>query len=418
MTFSHVSSNTAPEVADCYEDIVCSHKVVESNLALIDMYMSQLAKEKVLLMQRRTSLVQQIQQMRLQTSSVARLPIPSIAAFLSTSDLCTLRRTSHQFKELCSPDNKFVVVHLASPKASLSMEAAVCLVTGVAHSLVASLVIDAKRPSGRVLLKALLPFASNLTSLTSLRVNAAADTGDFLADLFVFMNRLPSHILRTVHFSGLRSIAHVGVLLTCQNLSIEEFKVDYFVNGHEKDILDSYLPVMPKLRSFMYDVADITQLNVELIYARLMAIENKAAVESIYLPHMEIGGDVSKLCAFVALIKEFSFCKQLVIRFRRLPLSVREIVSLRETFAALPAVCISDHFVVCQSTWCPWWPSLTEVWSRADEITGLSVFREQIDFESLGTSAGEEWSKLTSEQQEMWTRKIAPKIHDLYVNAQ
>ena len=117
----------------------------------------------------------------------------------------------------------------------------------------------------------------------------------------------------------------------------------------------------------------------------------------------------------VNLLKQFNRVNQLVVRFRHLPLSVNDIVSLRECFFALPAVCISDHFVVCQSTWCSWWPTLNEVWDRPDKITGLSVFREQIDFESLGTSANREWLKLSKEQKRLWTTKIAPKVMELYM---
>lgn len=417
MTFTFVSSSDAPQVAKCLEDVVYSHKVVESNLALIEMYMNHLQKEKISLLERKTSLVHQIQHMHSRTSSLARLPIACVAEYLSLSDMGALSRTSCLLREMCFPDKKFMLVHLTSPKASLSLSEAQILLSGVCLPLVRSLVIDAKRASGKNFLKALVPQASTLTSLQTLRVSAFAETGEFLVDLFAFMSALPSHQLRSVHFSGLRSIAHVGTLLSSQRLSIERFKVDYFVNGHEREILPEYIPVMPKLRAFVYDVADVSELAVELLASRLAAIENKSLVETIYLPHAEIIGDRLSVFELIQLVKtEFKSVAQLVVRFRRLPLSVREIVSLRESFSSLPAVCISDHFVVCQSTWCPWWPALKEVWKQADEITGLSVFREQIDFESLGTSATLEWENLSTEQQNLWSTQIAPKIHQLYLH--
>jgi hypothetical protein len=196
---------------------------------------------------------------------------------------------------------------------------------------------------------------------------------------------------------------------------LEKFQVDYFVNGHENEIIPEFLPVMPNLTSLIYDVADVTEINVDLLIDRISRIEFPEKVRAIYLPHVQIVGDSCRIREFVELVKSFINIEQLVIRFRQLPLSVREIIGLREAFSSLPACCISDHFVVIQRSWCSWWPSLPEVWDRPDKITGLSVFREQIDFESLGTSATREWLKLSAKQKELWSDKIAPKVLELYL---
>ena len=415
MTFTVVSAEKTPQLSSRFEEVVYSHKVIELGLEVVESHLEWLARERNLLLQRRTCLVQKIQQMHMLTSSVGKLPFATITQFLPLTDFCSLRTTSQHFKAMCETENQLLLAHIGSPKASLSTDDACAFVARLCLPMVQSLVIDAKRFSGKAILKALVPHASALRSLTSLRVSAAAETGEFLADLFAFMEGLPACQLTSVHFSGLRSIAHVGTLVERQALSIERFKVDYFVNGHEKDIAAQYLPVMPRLRAFTYDVADLTDLPIDLISATLSAVERKELVESIYMPHMQISGDTTRVLRFVSLLKQFSSCKQLVVRFRHLPLSIGDIVGLREAFASLPAVCISDHFVVCQSTWCTWWPSLTEVWREANEITGISVFREQIDFESLGTSAQQEWVKLSEDQRRLWTDRIAPNIYDLYL---
>jgi hypothetical protein len=196
---------------------------------------------------------------------------------------------------------------------------------------------------------------------------------------------------------------------------LEKFQVDYFVNGHENELVPEFLPAMPKLQSLIYDVADVTEIHVDLLIDRLSQVDNPQKVETIYLPHVQIVGDSSRILYLIELLKGFVNIGQLVVRFRHLPLSVREIVGFRESFSSLPACCISDHFVVIQRSWCSWWPSLPEVWDRADKITGLSVFREQIDFESLGTSATREWLKLSAEQKALWSSKIAPQVLDLYL---
>jgi len=195
---------------------------------------------------------------------------------------------------------------------------------------------------------------------------------------------------------------------------LENFKVDYFVNGHEREITPEFLPVMPNLRAIVYDVADVCEIPVELMNDRLQSIARKDLVTSIYLPHVQISGDSMKIKEFVQTVKLFSNVEQIVIRFRHLALSVSEIVSLRESFARLPACCISDHFVVVQKQWCHWWPALPDIWDRPERITGLSVFREQIDFDSLGTSATREWLKLSNEQKELWSTTIVSHIVELF----
>jgi len=331
------------------------------------------------------------------------------------SDVCTLSATSHHFKEMCMPENKLVISHLHGVNPSYSLGQVVGLVTRISRPMIQSLTIDAKKKSGGFLIKALISVASEMTSLTSLSVKFGGDLV-FLEDFLAFISNLPSHQLVSVHFSGLRQIAHVGMLLENQCESIEDFQVDYFVNGHEKFVKAEFFPIMPRIKTLVFDVAELAEMPVELIQARLAAIQEPRLVERIYMPHVEILGETPKLCSFINLIKlNFNQLDQLVIRFSRLPLTVWQILSLRESFLSLPAVCISNHFVVCQKTWCNWWPSVSEIWSGPEQITGRAVFQEQIDFESLGTSATNEWLNLTSDQQEIWSRKIAPRVHQLYL---
>jgi len=297
----------------------------------------------------------------------------------------------------------------------MSFEEAELLIESICLSMVETLFIDAKKSSGRALLGAICNRGNEFKSLKSLRVSAAAETGDFLINLERLMLSLPRSQIESIHFSGFRSISLVSRLIACQRLSIEQFKVDYFVNGHETDVED--IPIMPRLRSFVFDVADVVHLPVSQISKVLQSIVNRNEVDTIYLPHMQISGQSHEIVEFIELVKSFKKVRQLVIRFRRLPLSVREIVKLREAFEALPAVCISDHFIVMLDTWASWWPKQSTIWSSPEKITGLSVFREQIDFESLGTSANREWLRLTREQKNLWSRTIAPNVVKLYLKA-
>jgi hypothetical protein len=417
MTYSIVYTEASQTITS-YETAVQNHKFVECNIALLDQYITKLALEKEQLLRHRTSIVQQIQHLKMLSTSIGKLPVVPIAQFLSASDICNFGATSRHFHDQCSPGNKLLLVHLTTPRRDLSLVEAEELINGMALAMVESIVIEAKRCSGKVLMRALSGKGSYMVSLRSVKISAAAETGDFIRDLLSFMEGLSPNQLVDIHFSGLRSLEHVSRLIAKQTLSIERFKVDYFVNGHEKDIRPEFIPIMPRLKAFVFDVADVVELPISLISDRLSAIQDKEAVEVIYLPHMQIAGESSKVIDLVNVLKQFKNVRQLVVRFRHLPLSVKDIVVLREAFDKLPAVCISDHFIVMLDTWASWWPQQNAIWDSPDKITGLSVFREQIDFESLGTTANREWLKLSRAQKNLWSRVIAPKVLGLYLQNQ
>ena len=414
MTYTIISTET-PKVITSFEGMLLSNKQVDSNIALLEMYMAKLAKEKDALLRQRTSLVQQIEEYRMLSSSVGKLPIPSIAQFLPARDVCNLSVASQHFRDQCRPEGRLVISHLKTPKAALSTSEVSALLDSFCLPLVESLSVEAKSTSGKAFMAALSSRGSYMTSLREIRVSAAAETGEFLDSFFAFMISLRPDQLTKVHFSGFRSLAHIASAIERQRGSIESFKVDYFVNGHEKDITAALLPSMPKLRSLVYDVADVVDLPVIVIQSLLAAIEDKSQVTSIYLPHMAILGESAHVVALVEELKAFKNVTQLVVRFRHLPLSVREIVALRENFESLPAVCISDHFVVMLASWATWWPDQRSIWDTPEKITGLSVFREQIDFESLGTTANREWLRLSREQKDLWCHRIAPQVLKLYL---
>jgi len=365
-------------------------------------------------MRQQSEVAQQIQRRTMPQSSVARMPFAPIAEFLTAQDVARLASSCAYYYEQCKPDGKLLCVHLTTPKGDMEIHEARDLLSALALPLIKSVHIDAKRKAGKSLMIALSELASNFNLLETVQINAAAESGSFLASVLSFSESIRPNQLVNVHLSGFRTLANIASFLHAHTESILSLKVDYFVNGHETDITPALLPVMPNLTSLVYDVADVVDLPIDVILSVLNGIKNKAAVSSIYLPHMQICGDSLKSRELIAVVKKFENATQLVIRFRRLPLGVAEIVALREAFVSLPAVCISDHFIVMLNTWASWWPAQTTIWESADKISGLSVFREQIDFESLGTSATREWLKLSKAQKDLWSRAIADKVSELY----
>jgi len=388
----------------------------ESCIAMLELHIRKLAIEREILLRDRFDPARRSWTVREPQDNLSSVPVECLSQFLDVSDMYNLSATCKEVYAQCRPaSTRIVISHLTTPTEYMSFEEAELLIESICLSMVETLFIDAKKSSGRALLGAICNRGNEFKSLKSLRVSAAAETGDFLINLERLMLSLPRSQIESIHFSGFRSISLVSRLIACQRLSIEQFKVDYFVNGHETDVED--IPIMPRLRSFVFDVADVVHLPVSQISKVLQSIVNRNEVDTIYLPHMQISGQSHEIVEFIELVKSFKKVRQLVIRFRRLPLSVREIVKLREAFEALPAVCISDHFIVMLDTWASWWPKQSTIWSSPEKITGLSVFREQIDFESLGTSANREWLRLTREQKNLWSRTIAPNVVKLYLKA-
>lgn len=391
-------------------------KNAESCISMLELHIKKLLLQRELLVRERSDIVRRLAVAASSGINVTCVPIATLCQYLSAADICNYRAASKLALEQCHPcGGSLVIPHLTTPITQLGPNEMLAMVDNVCLSMVESLFIDAKKASGKLLMHTLAPRSSEMRALKSVRISAAAENGEFLTSMERFMDNLGPNQIESIHFSGLRSISLVSRLVARQNLSIKHFKVDYFVNGHESDVFD--LPVMPSMRSFVFDVADVVHLPVEVISRYLSSVEDKSAVEIIYLPHMQIGGQSHQIIEFIDLLKTFNGLSQLVVRFRRLPLSVREIVNLREAFESLPAVCISDHFIVMLDSWATWWPKQSSIWPSAERITGLSVFREQIDFESLGTTANREWLRLSRKQKNLWSGKIANNVAKLYLKS-
>ncbi len=416
MTVSIVSQKIVPRVLSsaCEELTEGSPVLIDSHINYLEDLIQKLTNQRDSLVDQRYRIVQAHQDVLMSKAAVGKIPMQALTSFLHGADLGRLSLVSRHFQSQCAPGGKYLLAHMSTPRGSSEVEL-LQMFRGLNCGALESLEIDLKKPLGKKLMNLISLYGNQCHNLRSLKINASAENGGFITDLFAFMGGLPANQLRSIHLSGFRSLETVGHILSRQSQSIVKFQVDYYVNGHERDMEPAYLPVMPNLEALVYDVADVTDVPATLLIERLSAIRNKSAFKALYLPHMQISGSASEIASLVSMIQtDFTALEQLVIRFRKLPLSVGDIIRLRESFSSLPAVCISDHFVVCQSSWCSWWPRLCEVWSGPEKITGLSVFREQIDFESLGTTANREWLKLTTEQKEYWSTKIVKRVAELY----
>jgi len=255
------------------ESLKLKSELVESNITLLDSYIAKLVAEKNQLQTQRHGLLSQLQSHRLNTQAAGRLPMEHLASFLSVPDMFSLMTVSRHYRQKCLVDEQMLLAHLVSPSLALSDAQAERLVDSICLPAIESIHLDAKKKGSIPLLHALASKSHLLTSLTSIRVSAAAETGQFLIDLVDFFNGLPSNQITSFHLSGLRTMEIVNKLVMNQVGSIEHFRVDYFVNGHERDV--SQLFEMPNLISLVYDVADVVDVEANLVLNLLNSIKRK-----------------------------------------------------------------------------------------------------------------------------------------------
>lgn len=229
-----------------------------------------------------------------------------------------------------------------------------------------------------------------------------------------FFARLPKDQLTHLHISGLPSLRLVGQAIESQKNSLCFLKVDYLRSKHGTTVDESVLPVLPNIRDIVFDVADLSEVKATHMVKFLQGIRNKEDVVTLYFPHVQILGNLEEIRPVIeelGRIGEYGNIKQMVIRFHSLVLPLNEFYSLREKLAFLPACCLSRSFVVALDHWAAWWPPINEVWKDQQQLSGRSLFKEQIDFASLGVCADREWLRLGRGRKEFWNNKILPKIH-------
>ncbi|KAF4654949.1 hypothetical protein FOZ61_007868 [Perkinsus olseni] len=424
MTFDSAFPVEAPLASKPLEIVLYAQQIVESKLLAVEQDIMYLEKKRACYAQRRLEIACELQRRQMLAMPVGQLPFEHIVQFLTDRDIARLSATNRHYHVACRDPikGKLLVPHIAhGGTSSVSFGRAAKVVNRVCLPSIQSLKLDARKPGAHGLLSALSRLRpGSVPNVRILRVNCAAEKEHFVDDLVDLCTKVfaPDQ-LESLHISGLRSFDTLCAILRAHSMSLRTVRADYFVAGHETTFEQEALPVMPRLTSLALDVADVTEISATLALDILNAIERPEEVQRLYLPHVEISGDSDAVTAVANALSRFTTLKQLVLRFAFMPVSVKELVRMRQVdLRHLPAVCISDHFIVAMEKWAPWWPGISEVWEKEDSITGLSVFQEQIDFEALGTSAAREWLKLSHEEKQIWEEEIAPMLKGLYSEPQ
>jgi hypothetical protein len=258
--------------------------------------------------------------------------------------------------------------------------------------------------------------SENLTSLRSF-VFIGARVNEETTECFrSFFRKLPRDQLHHMHIAGLPSLQLAGLAIESQKNSLRQLRANYFVTGHGTTVDAAILPVLPKIKDLAFDVADLSEIKAEHMVKLLKGIENQAEVENLYLPHVQVLGNLDDLRPVVeelGRIAKWKNIKQIVIRFHSLVLPLSEFLALREALEFLPACCLSRSFIVALEKWASWWPPITEMWKNKQQLTGRALFREQIDFGSLGICADREWLRLPRGRKDFWNKALLPTMHAL-----
>jgi len=237
---------------------------------------------------------------------------------------------------------------------------------------------------------------------------------DLQLSLLTFFENLPPNTLQRLHLSGIRKLETLGKVIKSQAGSLITLRIDYLATDHGTDVTPDILPVMPNIEFLWFDVADLSEAPVSLMLDVLSSIKHKEKLRTLYIPHVELLGDQDSFRPLLKKLSQFTALNQCVLRFHGFYVPLEDIYELRRAFSHLPAFNISRNFVIAMKRWAPWWPKIADVWPAAEYITGRAVFKEQIEFASVGCSADREWLRLSREEKDLWNQVIAPQVQKLF----
>jgi hypothetical protein len=351
---------------------------------------------------------------------IERIPVLPIAQFLGPRDLLHLSLVSRHFKESLTHHNQTVLPHLqATNRKAASSSIRGFLLHRLCLASVESIHLNIhKNEAAAHFLRFLAQVAPGLVNLRSFSLVGGAASGDVPESCEAFFARLPKDKLEAMHLSGLPSLEKVGRAISSQKGTLRKVKIDYLCANHGTSVDEEVLPVIPRLEEMVMDVADLSEVKAEVMIRFLKGIKDKSKVKTLYFPHVQILGTVEESKTVVEEIKSiatYQYINQIVFRFHSLSLPLTEFYSLRESLSFLPACCLSKTFLVALDRWATWWPPIHEVWKLPSQVTARAVFKEQIDFGSLGTSSDREWLRLSRDKKIFWNTAILPKITKFWI---
>jgi len=356
-------------------------------------------------------------------SFLDQLPFEALARFLSAKDLSSLSLVCRNFRTALTHNGHTIMPHISASHRRacvVSIRNFVCL--KLCLPSVESLHLNIGKKTGEAASHFLLYLsrvAGGLINLKSFSLVGGAAWGNIAESTEIFFANLPLNTLTDIHLSGLPTLAQVGRILTSQKDALVRVKVDYLCANHGTTVDENILPGMSEIEEIIFDVADLSEMDVAVFLRFLKQIKNPDKLKTLYFPHVQILAgsmeDLRSLIEEVKRIAEYRVLTQLVLRFHSLCLPLMELYALREALHFLPACCLSRTFLVALDHWAAWWPPILDVWKLPSQVTARAVFKEQIDFGSLDTCGDREWLRLSKERKLFWQTQILPKITKFWI---
>mmetsp|Transcript_127937 Transcript_127937/g.221787 ORF Transcript_127937/g.221787 Transcript_127937/m.221787 type:complete len:501 (+) Transcript_127937:92-1594(+) len=145
-------------------------------------------------------------------------------------------------------------------------------------------------------------------------------------------------------------------------------------------------------------------------------IRNPEEVEALHIANAGILGDDQQIASLLRCLACFGQLRCLKLPLPSLPLSLREVLSLRLALPRLLFFLVELERIEGCDVWpeSDGWPSMSLLWPACEMITPLSVFSSE--FADLFSNAGQaaaEWSRLSEEEQRYWVEAV-PSIRKVY----
>jgi len=385
--------------------------VYDYRLSLLEQQINQLRAEYNEAFAKRQLVVKEIEANS--NKPIDKLPLQYIASFLKPKDLCSLASLCSRFRsELVKTG--LIVPNLVIPNGTISASVMCRLSKRLCYYSVINLQLDARLSSNCHLLYFLSQNASRMQNLKSFCLTGHTVNDDLQLSLLTFFENLPPNTLQRLHLSGIRKLETLGKVIKSQAGSLLTLRIDYLATDHGTDVTADIMPVMPNIEFLWFDVADLSEAPVSLMLDVLSSIKHKEKLRTLYIPHVELLGDQDSFRPLLKTLMQFTGLNQCVLRFHGFYVPLEDIYELRNAFSHLPAFNISRNFVIAMKRWAPWWPKIADVWPASEYITGRAVFKEQIEFASMGCSADREWLRLSREEKDLWNQVVAPQVRKLF----
>eukprot|EP00747_Dinoflagellata_sp_TGD_P042997 gnl/TRDRNA2_/TRDRNA2_142430_c0_seq2.p1 gnl/TRDRNA2_/TRDRNA2_142430_c0~~gnl/TRDRNA2_/TRDRNA2_142430_c0_seq2.p1 ORF type:complete len:496 (-),score=107.06 gnl/TRDRNA2_/TRDRNA2_142430_c0_seq2:146-1633(-) len=283
--------------------------------------------------------------------------------------------------------------------------------------------MDQHTPQGEVLVE--------MKKLRSLRITGALKRWQQLEQpLARLLHLLRPASLEDLALIGVDSMKIVRALLSHPSLHGTLVRLKLGLHGFhflaQEDLLAMGAP-LERLRAFQLFGVDANGTACRDGFCRMFLcasafldylgqIQVPEEVEILHIANASILGEDQQIASLLRCLACFGQLMRLKLPLPSLPLSLRELLSLRLALPRLHCFVAELERIEGADVWpeSEDWPPLTQLWPASDMITPLSMFsREFADLLRTPGQAAAEWERLSEREQRYWVDTV-PRIRQMY----